>query len=86
MRPNGMENKEKIRAFLVETFLFGSESLNEDTPLIEEHIIDSTGMLEIIAFIERTYGVRIDDDEMIPENFNSIRSMAEYLERKTAGR
>ena len=77
-----MDSTAKIKAYLEETFLFGQGEIGEDTRLIEEHIIDSTGILEIIAFVERTFHIRIEDDEMIPENFDSIRSIASYLQRK----
>jgi acyl carrier protein len=77
-----MDTKDKIKAYIEETFLFGQGGLEEDTSLIEDHIIDSTGILEVIAFVERTFHVQVEDDEMIPENFNSVKSIASYIERK----
>ena len=77
-----MDTAAKVKAYIEETFLFGKGELGEDTRLIEEHIIDSTGILEIIGFIERTFHVTIEDDEMVPENFDSLRSIVSYLEKK----
>jgi acyl carrier protein len=77
-----METKDKIKAYIEETFLFGQGDLEEDTPLIEYHVIDSTGILEVIAFVERTFHLQVGDDEVIPENFNSVKSIASYIERK----
>lgn len=77
-----MDTAAQVKAYIEETFLFGKGELGEDTRLIEEHIIDSTGILEIIGFIERTFHVRIEDEEMVPDNFDSLRSIVAYLERK----
>ena len=72
-----------IANFVVENFLFGDgRSLREDTSFLEEGIIDSTGILELIMFLEETYGIKIEDDELIPENLNSLRSVAQFLDRK----
>ncbi len=73
----------EIRAFVVETFLLGeSDRLREDTSFLGEGIIDSTGVLELVSFIEEHYGIRVEDDELLPENLDSIASVAGYLLRK----
>ena len=77
---------QEIRAFIVETFLFG-ESTNgfKDTDsLLESGIIDSTGVMELVAFIEETYGVKVKDEELIPENLDSIANVSDYICRKQA--
>ena len=76
---------DEIRSFIVETFLFDDDKeLSETTPLLEKHIIDSTGVLEIVSFLEQRFGIRVEDAELIPENLNSIRNIANYLAKKSA--
>jgi acyl carrier protein len=76
---------DEIRSFIVETFLFDDDKgLSETTPLLEKHIIDSTGVLEIVAFLEQRFGIRVEDNELIPENLNSIRNIANYVAKKSA--
>jgi acyl carrier protein len=75
--------KAKIRGFVVENFLFGEDgNLLEETSFLESGIVDSTGILELVAFIEETFAIRVEDDEMIPENLDSISNVAVYLESK----
>ena len=72
-----------VRHFVVETFLFGEdEKLKEDTSFLESGIIDSTGILELIAFLEETFGLRFEDDELIPENLDSISNVVIFLQKK----
>jgi len=72
-----------VRNFLIENFLFeDDENFKDDTSLLENGIIDSTGMLELITFIEETYGISLDDDEMVPENLDSISNITEFIQRK----
>ncbi|MBN2123710.1 MAG: acyl carrier protein [Deltaproteobacteria bacterium] len=74
---------ETVRNFVVENFLFGDDGpLKEDTSFLEEGIIDSTGILELIAFLEETYGLTIRDEEYVPENFDTLGNVARFLERK----
>jgi len=62
-----------VRHFVVETFLFGEdEKLREDTSFIESGMIDSTGILELAAFLEETFGFRLKDNELIPENLERL--------------
>jgi len=78
-----MDASSKVREFVVENFLFGDgESLKPDTSFLEEGIIDSTGILELVMFLEETYGIKIEDDELVPENLDNLRNMAGFLERK----
>ena len=73
-----------VRNFLIENFLFeDDENLKDDTSLLENGIIDSTGMLELITFIEETYGISLDDDEMVPENLDSISNITEFIQRNS---
>ncbi len=77
------EAKEKVRAFIVENFMFGNdENLSDDTSFLEEGIIDSTGVLELVDFLEETFSIKVDDEELIPENLDSINNLVAYLSRK----
>lgn len=78
-----MSLHESIRAFVVDNFLFGEESgLKSNSSFLDEGIVDSTGILELVAFIEREYGIRIADDELVPENLDSIERVASFIEKK----
>lgn len=75
--------KEKIRGFIVENFLFGDAGeLNDETSFLSDGIIDSTGILELVDFIESEFGISINDDELIPENLDSIKNVTTYLNKK----
>jgi len=79
-------NVDEIRSFVIETFLFGNpERLTDTTPLLESHIVDSTGILEIVMFLEDRYGIRIEDNELTPDNLNSIERIASLLKKKGVG-
>ena len=79
-----MDNSSKIRQFIVENFLFGDgQVLKEDTSFMQEGIIDSTGILELVFFLEETFGISVEDDELVPENFDSLERIVKYLEAKT---
>ena len=81
-----MDYAGKVKAFIVETFLFGEgDNFRDDTSFLESGVVDSTGILELIAFLEETYGIRMEDDELIPENLDSVSNVSRYLERKTGG-
>ena len=77
-----------VRRFIGENFLFREEieSLPDDASFLEAGIIDSTGVLELVCFLESTFGIEIADDEMLPENLDSIRAVSAYVQRKVAPR
>lgn len=78
-----MSNIEKVRAFIVDNFLFGDDSsLKNDTSFLQERIVDSTGILEIIAFLEETFSIKVEDDELLPENLDSLDNIDAFLKRK----
>ncbi len=75
--------KTRIKNFIIENFLFGNANgLQDDTSFLEEGIIDSTGVLELVTFLEEDFGIQVDDEELIPENLDSIDNVTAYLERK----
>jgi len=74
--------KEKIKGFIIENFLFGEDSdLNDDTSFLEEGIIDSTGVLELIEYLEEEFDIEIDDEDMIPENLDSLNNLEQFIGR-----
>ena len=76
----------ELRNFVVENFLFGDgENLKEDTSFMDSGIIDSTGILELISFLEEKYGIRIEDEELVPENMDSLQNVARFVNRKVGG-
>lgn len=79
------ELKQKIRRFVVSNFLFGEEQdLADDTSLLEKGIVDSTGVLELVAYLEQEFRIKVEDRELVPENLDSILSVVGYLARKLA--
>jgi acyl carrier protein len=75
-----------IRKFILENYLFTDDDslLKNDVSLIETGIIDSTGILELISFIQKTFDIKVEDEEMIPENLDSVDSVVAYVRRKGA--
>jgi acyl carrier protein len=72
-----------VRKFIVDNFLFGEDNgMAADASFLENGVIDSTGVLELIAFIEQTFGIRVEDDEIVPENLDSIQNVCSFLDRK----
>jgi acyl carrier protein len=76
--------QEKVRAFILENYLFTDDTsaLGADDSLLGRGIVDSTGMLEIIMFIEEQLGVKVADAEMIPENLDSVNRIAAFVSSK----
>jgi len=73
----------RIRNYIVETFLFGDGSkLGDETSFLDNSILDSTGMLELISFIEQEFALAIDPSELIPDNLDSIKNVAGFVGRK----
>lgn len=73
----------KIKDFVVDNFLFGDGAgLSNQTSFMEQGIVDSTGILELVEFISREFEITIDDTELLPENFDSIANVAAFIERK----
>jgi len=79
-----MTIKAEIRQFIIENFYYGQDdaSLTDDVSFLENGIIDSTGVLELVSFVQNRYAVRVTDDELVPANFDSLSKLAAYLDRK----
>jgi acyl carrier protein len=76
--------EQAIRRFVVDTFLFGNggETLGDQDSLLDRGIIDSTGVLELVAFIEGDFGIVVDDDDLVPANLDSIAGVAAFVRAK----
>ena len=83
---NGIDIKEKVKTFVVNNFLLGvnSGNLNDDVSFLEKGIIDSTGVLELVSFIEETFNIKVEDEELIPDNLDSINKLVIYIKSKLA--
>lgn len=79
-----METVSKLRNFILENYLFTDDqsALNDDDSFLDKGIIDSTGILELIFFLEEAFNVKVQDDEMIPENLDSVANVIKYVESK----
>jgi acyl carrier protein len=80
-----MSNKHtEIRQFVVENFLFGQNDrqIDDERSFLESGIIDSTGVLELIAFIEQKYGISVADEELVPANLDSVHRVAGFVDSK----
>lgn len=77
---------EQVQQYILENFLFSTDRnlLGLDDSFLERGLIDSTGMLEVILYLEETFGIQIADEEMIPANLDSVQRIAEYVRRKLA--
>ena len=76
--------KEEISQFITDNFLFGEadEKLTDESSLLEQGIIDSTGVLELVMFLETRYRIQIKDNELVPANLDSLNQMVRFIGRK----
>ena len=79
-----MDIKETIREFIIKYFLKGEESkiFGDDDSFLEEGIIDSVGVLELVAFLEETFSFRVGDEEITPANLDSVNQLVVYVQSK----
>ena len=78
-----MNIKEQVRTFVTSNFYVADpSSLSDEASLLDRGVIDSTGVLEVIFFIEETFGITVEDSEMLPDNLDSIERIEAYVKRK----
>ena len=78
-----MDTKEKLKVFFKDNFMVEiDDKFNPDDSFLENGIIDSTGVLELVTFIEESFGFKVEDEEIIPENLDSISSIEAYINSK----
>jgi acyl carrier protein len=83
-RGRELDTKEQIRQYLAQNFLFSNNGLDlsNDASFLEEGIVDSTGVLEMVMFVEETFNIEVNDDEIVPDNFDSVNALATFIARK----
>lgn len=79
-----MTIKDQVRTYILENYMFSNDpnALADDDSFMELGIIDSTGVLELIAFLEETFGIQVDDGDMLPENLDSLNRLDAYVRRR----
>ncbi len=81
-----MNVQERVRQFIIQNFYVSDPSeLTDDASLIGGGWVDSTGMLEVMSFLETEFGIRVADTEMVPENLDSVSKISQFVARKGGG-
>lgn len=75
-----MSTRERIRSFIVDTFFV--DGFGDDDSFLRKGLIDSTGMMELVAFLEAEFGIRLEDRELVPENLDSLSRVVAFVDRK----
>lgn len=83
-----MDIKVQIREYVAHNLLFSDNGFeyDDDDSFLQEGIVDSVGVLDLVLFVEETFGVKVDDQEVTPDNFDSVNKLANYIHSKTDGR
>lgn len=81
-----MSVEKQVRDYILENYLFTDDqsALNNEDSFLDKGILDSTGILEVIYFIEEDFGIKVEDEEMIPENLDSVDRIVAFVDRKQA--
>jgi acyl carrier protein len=81
-----MEIEPQIRDYVARNLLFSDDGFgyDDDASFLQEGIVDSVGVLELVLFVEETFGVEVDDQEIVPDNFDSVDKLANYIRSKAA--
>jgi acyl carrier protein len=78
-----LDIEREVHSFVMSNFLFDqSVDLEPDDSLLDKGLIDSTGVIELVDFLEERFGIKVEDDEVIPANLDSVRSVAKYVVKK----
>lgn len=78
--------KDQVRTYITDNFIMGADGVQftDTDSFLQLHIVDSTGFLELILFIEETFGIAVDEEEMVPENLDSLNAIEAFVGRKKA--
>lgn len=81
-----MSTEDQIRSYILENFLFtdSADAFADGDSFLERGIIDSTGVLELIFFVEERFGIKVADNDMVPDNFDSVNNIARFVHGKQA--
>lgn len=79
-----MSIEDQVRKYILENYLFTDDQseLANETSLLEQGVIDSTGIMELVFFLEEEFGIKVNDDEMVPENLDSVTSIVSFVNSK----
>ena len=79
-----MAVEQKVREYILENYLFTDDqsTLKNEDSFLKKGIIDSTGILEVIYFIEEDFAIKVNDEEMVPENLDSVKNIVKFIEKK----
>lgn len=82
-----MSVKQKVRDYIAENFILGGngKEIGDSSSLLALGVIDSTGVLELVAFLEQAFGLKVHDEEMTPENLDTLENIETYVQNKLAG-
>jgi acyl carrier protein len=81
----GTNIKQQVRQYILDNFMMGGAAdIPDDASFMDRHIIDSTGFLELISFVEQAFAIQIADDEMMPENLDSLNNIERFVQQKRA--
>jgi len=74
----------QVKTFIVDNFLFGQggDKITDDASLMDNGIVDSTGILELVAFLEETWSIQVEDEELVPENLDTLSNITRFIQRK----
>ena len=82
-----MGTEQQVRDYIAENFLFGSEDdLSSSQSLLESGVVDSTGVMELVLFLEQTFQIEVGDEDLVPENLDTINDIARFVKHKLASR
>ena len=78
--------EEKIRSFIADNILFSDNGYPyaDDTSFLEEGIVDSMGIMELVRFVDESFGITVEEEELVPDNFDSVSRLAAYVRRKAS--
>ncbi len=79
-----MEIREQIRRYISENLLFsdGDFPYADDSSFLKNGVVDSTGVMELVSYVEKEFGVTVSPQEVVPDNFDSVSSLVKYVQRK----
>ena len=85
--PEASAVERAVTSFIVDNFLFGNaaDAPGSKTSFMETGLVDSTGVLELVAFVEEKYAIKVGDDELVPDNLDSVANLAAFVVRKAGG-
>lgn len=76
-------HRNEVRAFVIQNFMFGrGDHLQDEESFLESGLIDSTGVLELVGFLESTYGITVADEDLVPANLDSVARVCRFVEHK----